>query len=289
MAFRTVIVENRSKLEYSLNYLVCRKDNEEKKVLLDEIKTLIINSLQVSITTSLIAMLMEKKIKVIFTDSKHNPSGELVPYQNNFYSYRKIKDQINFNQEYKNKLWKEIIRKKIHNQSSNLRLLNKEEALLLDGYEQNVLDADASNREGHSAKVYFNSLFGNEFNRSQDNQINKYLNYGYSILLSQINREIKILGYLTEIGIHHIGESNSFNFSCDLMEPLRPLIDYYVIMKLVDDETFKQTFIELLKINVKYNGRDIIFDNAIHLYVEDMIYYLKTGAEEKIRFIDYGI
>lgn len=289
MAFRTVIVENRSKLEYSLNYLVCRKDNEEKKVLLDEIKTLIINSLQVSITTSLIAMLMEKKIKVIFTDSKHNPSGELVPYQNNFYSYRKIKDQINFNQEYKNKLWKEIIRKKIHNQSSNLKLLNKEEALLLDGYEQNVLDADVSNREGHSAKVYFNSLFGNEFNRSQDNQINKYLNYGYSILLSQINREIKILGYLTEIGIHHIGESNSFNFSCDLMEPLRPLIDYYVIMKLVDDETFKQTFIELLKRNVKYNGRDIIFDNAIHLYVEDMIYYLKTGAVEKIRFIDYGV
>lgn len=289
MAFRTVIVESRSKLEYSLNYLVCRKDNEEKKVLLDEIKTLIINSLQVSITTSLIAMLMEKKIKVIFTDSKHNPSGELVPYQNNFYSYRKIKDQINFNQEYKNNLWKEIIRKKIHNQSSNLKLLNKEEALLLDGYEQNVLDADASNREGHSAKVYFNSLFGNEFNRNQDNQINKYLNYGYSILLSQINREIKILGYLTEIGIHHIGESNSFNFSCDLMEPLRPLIDYYVIMKLVDEETFKQTFIELLKINVKYNGRDIIFDNAIHLYVEDMIYYLKTGAVEKIRFIDYGV
>lgn len=289
MAFRTVIVENRAKLEYSLNYLVCRKDNEEKKVLLDEIKTLIINSLQVSITTSLIAMLIEKKIKVIFIDSKHNPSGEIVPYQNNYYSYRKIKEQINFEEKYKIKLWTEIIRKKIHNQSINLKLLKKDTSLLLDEYEKNIKDGDISNREGHSAKVYFNSLFGNDFNRDQDNVINKYLNYGYSIILSLINREIKILGYLTEIGIHHIGESNSFNFSCDLIEPLRPLIDYYVIMNLVDEENFKQVFIEILKINVKYNNRDIIFDNAIHLYVEDLINYLKTGDEEKIRFIDYGL
>lgn len=289
MAFRTVIIENRCKLEYSLNYLVCRKDNEEKKVLLDEIKTLVINSLQVSITTSLIAMLMEKKIKVIFTDDKHNPSGELIPYQNNFYSYRKIKEQISFDVKHKDYLWKKIIQRKIHNQSVNLKLLNRDTSAMLDEYEQNVLDGDTSNREGHSAKVYFNSIFGNDFNRSQDNAINKYLNYGYSIILSQINREIKILGYLTEIGIHHIGESNPFNLSCDLMEPLRPLIDYHVIMNLVDDNNFRQTFIEILKIVVKYNGRDIILDNAIHLYVEDLINYLKTGDEEKIRFIDYGI
>lgn len=289
MAFRTVIIENRCKLEYSLNYLVCRKDNEEKKILLDEIKTLVINSLQVSITTSLISMLMEKKIKVIFTDDKHNPSGELIPYQNNFYSYRKIKEQISFDVKHKDYLWKKIIQRKIHNQSVNLKLLNRDTSAMLDEYEQNVLDGDTSNREGHSAKVYFNSIFGNDFNRSQDNAINKYLNYGYSIILSQINREIKILGYLTEIGIHHIGESNPFNLSCDLMEPLRPLIDYHVIMNLVDDNNFRQTFIEILKIVVKYNGRDIILDNAIHLYVEDLINYLKTGDEEKIRFIDYGI
>ena len=41
MAFRTVIVKNRCKLEYSLNYLVCRGD-EEKRILLDEIEFLII-------------------------------------------------------------------------------------------------------------------------------------------------------------------------------------------------------------------------------------------------------
>lgn len=289
MAFRTVIVENRCKLDYSLNYLVCRKDNEETKVLLDEIKVLLINSLQVSITSCLMAMLIDKKIKVILIDTKHNPSGEIVPYQNNFYSYRKIKDQIAFKQEYKDRLWREIIRRKIHNQSRNLKLIDSESALLLDEYERNVLDGDTSNKEGHSAKVYFNSLFGKSFNRDQDNEINKYLDYGYSIILSIINREIKVLGYLTEIGIHHIGESNSFNFSCDLVEPLRPLIDYYVINKLVDDTNFKQVFVSLLGKTVFYNGKKIFLDNAIRLYVEDAILFLKTGDEEFIRFIDYGV
>lgn len=289
MAFRTVIVENRCKLDYSLNYLVCRKDNEETKVLLDEIKVLLINSLQVSITSCLMAMLIDKKIKVILIDTKHNPSGEIVPYQNNFYSYRKIKDQIAFKKKQKDRLWREIIRKKIHNQSRNLKLIDSESALLLDEYERNVLDGDTSNKEGHSAKVYFNSLFGKSFNRDQDNEINKYLDYGYSIILSIINREIKVLGYLTEIGIHHIGESNSFNFSCDLVEPLRPLIDYYVINKLVDDTNFKQVFVSLLGKTVFYNGKKIFLDNAIRLYVEDAILFLKTGDEEFIRFIDYGV
>ena len=65
MSFRTIIVENRCKLEYSLNYLVCRKTDETIRVLVDEIKTLVINSLQVSITTSLISELIKRKVKII--------------------------------------------------------------------------------------------------------------------------------------------------------------------------------------------------------------------------------
>ena len=85
MAFRTVIINDRCKLEYSLNYLICRKLNEEKKVLLDEVKILMINSTQVSISTYLITKCIEKKIKIIFTDEAHNPSGEIVGYYNNYY------------------------------------------------------------------------------------------------------------------------------------------------------------------------------------------------------------
>ena len=80
MSFRTIIDENRCKLEYSLNYLVCRKTDETIRVLVDEIKTLVINSLQVSITTSLISELIKRKVKIIFINDEHNPAGEIVPY-----------------------------------------------------------------------------------------------------------------------------------------------------------------------------------------------------------------
>ena len=91
-------------------------------------------------------------------------------------------------------LWKRIIEQKIKNQANVLKIINKNSRYeqLLD-YAASVLMGDETNREGHSAKVYFNCLFGKDFNRKENNEINKYLNYGYSILLSVINREIKIL------------------------------------------------------------------------------------------------
>lgn len=289
MAFRNLIVKDRCKLEYALNYLVCRKNNEETRILLDEIKLVVIDSLQVSITTSLIAMCAEKKIKIIFVDEKHNPCAELVNYQNNFYSYRKIKEQISISQNNKDFVWKQIVKEKINNQAYNLKEKHYDEYLKLIDYSNEIENGDITNREGHAAKVYFNALFGTKFNRDQDNEINKYLNYGYSILLSSINREIKMYGYLTELGIHHIGESNPFNFSCDLIEPLRPLVDAYVINNIVNEDNYKLTFVEMLSKNVTYNDKDFFLDNAIHLFVGNIMDVLLNKTEEEILFIKYEL
>ena len=64
------------------------------------------------------------------------------------------------------------------------------------------------NREGHAAKVYFNSLFGKGFSRDDMSSVNAALNYGYGILLSNFNKEIVADGYLTQLGIKHINEYN---------------------------------------------------------------------------------
>ena len=290
MAFRNIVINSRCKLSYSMNYLVVRKLDNEKRVLLDEIKMIIINSLEASITTALISEASKRKIKIMFCNEKCNPECELISYQNNYYSYRKIKEQIGFDDEIKNYLWKRIIEEKINNQARNLKYMNldKEYDMLLD-YKQNILDGDLSNREGHSAKVYFNALFGTEFSRKNDCDINKFLNYGYSIILSAISRVIKSLGYLTELGIHHIGESNQFNLSCDFIEPIRPLIDSLVIKNVVNDENFKGEMIGLLSTKVNYRNKEYFLDNAIELYVEDMLGFMKTGEVERISFIKYEL
>ena len=226
----------------------------------------------------------------MFCDSLHNPECEMIPNFNNYYSYRKIKEQMEFVNENANHIWKQIIQEKIKNQAKNLKFKNLiEQYNLLIQYSMDVDEGDTSNREGHSAKVYFNALFGNDFNRNQDNCINKYLNYGYSILLSSLNREIKSLGYLTELGIHHIGESNSFNLSCDFIEPLRPLVDSYIILNKVNDENFKFEFVKMLSKIVIYNEQEIFLDNAIHLYVVDLINNLKEKNWENVKFIEYEL
>ena len=290
MAFRNIIINNRCKLSYSMNCLIIRKLEDEAKICLDEIRLIVVNNLQVSITTALISELSKHKIKIIFCNEKNNPECEMVSYQNNYYSYRKLKEQINFTPELKDNVWSLIIKEKIKNEARLLLNMNKlEEYNLLKNYINEVDIGDTSNREGHAAKVYFNALFGNDFSRREKNDINKYLNYGYSIIVALINRQIKALGYFTEIGIHHIGDSNSFNLTYDLIEPLRSLIDSLVVNNIVNDDNYKNKYVELLSTKVIYNNKEFYLDNAIDLYVEDILASLKENNLNKVRFIKYEL
>jgi len=287
MAFRTVIIRNRCKLEYSLNYLVCRSETETR-ILLDEISSLVIHSTEVSITTALLSALSEKNIRVVFCDGKHNPQSQLLPIYGTNDSYRKIMSQTKWNELLKDEIWKDLIVRKIINQARNLMKINNSNFNKLLDYSKEVVNGDATNREGHAAKVYFNALFGNEFSRNKDCLINTYLDYGYSIVLSAINREIKCYGYLTEVGIHHIGEINSFDLSCDLIEPLRPYVDLYVINGKLDDDNFKKQLSYMLNDKVKFKNQEMYLENAIKLYVQNVLNVLKNG-KGSIEFIDYEL
>lgn len=289
MAFRNVIIVSRCKLDYSLNYLVIHKGVDVKKILLDEIRVICLNTTQVSITTALISECLKKKIKIILSDEKHNPVGEITPYYNNYYAYRKLKEQINFSDDVKDYLWQQLIKNKIYNQYLNLKEASLEKCNILAKYIDEVTLGDNLNREGIAAKVYFKSLFGPGFNRDLVCPENIFLDYGYSIILSSINRLVKMYGCYTEIGIHHIGESNSFNLSCDLMEPLRPLVDKYIINGYVNLDNYKEEYVKMLELKVKYDNKITFLDNALEEYVEDILAYLKTEDKTKIKFIEYEL
>lgn len=228
MSWRVVIIDSQAKLDYKMGYLVVR-GLETKRILLDEMAVLLIENPAVSLTGILLSALTEKKIKVIFCDQKRNPIAELLPYHGSHDSSAKIRTQISWSQETKDAVWREIVAEKIRKQAEFLQELGKEtQAELLWSYVGEVELADTTNREGHAAKVYFNALYGTDFTRSADVPVNAALNYGYSIILSAINREVSANGYLTQLGIFHNNMFNHFNLSCDLMEPFRILIDRLV-------------------------------------------------------------
>lgn len=285
MGYRIVKINNRCKLETRLNYLVCVTDHETK-ILLNEISILIIENQQVCITNALLTELIKHKIKVIFCDEKHNPISELNSYYESYDTYKKIKCQISWKQEIKDRLWAIIIKQKILNQAEVLFRLEKFDCFnLLRNYANEITIGDSTNREGLSAKMYFNALFDNNFDRKNKNDIrNIFLNYGYSLILSTFNKEIAAYGYLTQLGIHHIGETNPFNFSCDLMEPFRPFVDYLILScKELNENNYKNKLLELLTSDISYNNRNTIMLNAINFYVLSAVSVLNN---ENIRLLD---
>lgn len=289
MSWRTVVIANRCKLDYRMGYMVIRGD-EIKRVFVDEIAVLVIENPAVSFTGCLMETLIEKKVKVIFCDSKRNPVSELVPHHGSHDSSLKIRRQASWSEEVKNAVWTEIVSEKIRKQAEFLFELKMErEYELLSSYIVQIESGDASNREGHAAKVYFNALFGMEFTRSADTPINAALNYGYSIILSAINREISANGYLTQLGIFHDNMFNHFNLGCDFMEPFRIIVDRYV-HRMNPAEFCKEEKHELwcmLNDTVRIDNTNQVLMNAIKIYVRSVFDAINDEDISKIRFFSF--
>ena len=95
MSFRTIIISKTSKLDYGLGYLVARDAEKTVKVHLSEISVLLIENPAVSMTAILLNELINKKIAVIFCDSKRNPASQLIPLYGAHNCSLKLKQQIN--------------------------------------------------------------------------------------------------------------------------------------------------------------------------------------------------
>ena len=288
MSWRIVVISKRAKLDYQLGYLVVRNE-EVTKIHLSEISTILIESTAATVTTSLLAELTKKKIKVIFCNEKRNPSSELVGYYGSHDTSNKVRKQIQWSRHSKEAIWTEIVTEKIRKQKELLKNLGKEEAGLLESYLQEIGWNDETNREGHAAKVYFNALFGMTFTRTADCPENAALNYGYSILLSAFAREIVASGYITQLGLFHDNMFNQFNLASDLMEPFRVLIDREVIQMQRKEFTHEEKIqlVNVLNNEVMIDGKTQYVNNAIKIYCKSVFDALNENDSALIRF--YGL
>lgn len=289
MSWRIVVISKRAKLEYKMNYLVVR-DTEMLRIHLSEIHTLIIESTAVSLTAMLVAQLQERKINIIFCDNHRNPLSNVLPLYGCHNATEKVKSQIAWKREIKDQVWTRIIYEKITNQANVLKQTRPDLAEKLTGYASSITAGDRTNREAHAAKVYFNALFGNEFSRHKDSPINAALNYGYTILLSAINREIVINGYLTQLGIFHDNAFNQFNLSSDLIEPLRSLIDKEVVSWGSFEEftsNQKMRLVDVMNCQVNMADKRMQFVNALGIYCRSVLEALSEQNLDLIQCMEY--
>ncbi|HAO6137017.1 TPA: type II CRISPR-associated endonuclease Cas1, partial [Listeria monocytogenes] len=247
MGWRTVVVNSHSKLSYKNQHLVFKSAYQHEMIHLSEIDVLILETTDITLTTMLINCLVAENILILFCDDKRLPIGKVLPFYGRHDSSLQLSKQLGWDSELKSEVWTEIISQKILNQSTFLSMLNYDEkADSLIKLHETLEIFDPTNREGHAARIYFNQLFGNDFTREQENDINSGLNYGYTLLLSIFARELVKSGCMTQFGLKHSNQFNDFNFASDIMEPFRPLVDQIVYEKRNEDfQVIKRSLFEL--------------------------------------------
>lgn len=286
--WRVIVITGRSKLDLRYNSISIRRDNGTDFIHIGEVNTLILETTTISITAALMCELIKQKVKVIFCDEKSNPHFELLPFYGSHDCSAKIKEQIAWTDFLKESLWTIIVTEKIENQMKLLKKLNKEEYKILQEYASQIEHNDNTNREGHSAKIYFSALFGNNFSRNKENSLNAFLNYGYQLLLSTFNKEIVANGYLTQIGIFHKNMFNYYNLSSDLMEPFRVIVDELAykenLQKFEKDE--KRKLQNILNLKFRINNVNHYLSDIIKIYTKSIFDALSANDLSLVRFFE---
>ncbi|MGL5246119.1 MAG: type II CRISPR-associated endonuclease Cas1 [Mycoplasmoidaceae bacterium] len=277
MGWKILEIENSNKISLFLNNIVILKENNKITIPIKDIDILLLNNYKINISIQLINELTNNNVLTIICDNRYLPSSIIVPIIGHHNTLKIIENQINWNHKWKSETWEKIIKNKISNQAFLIKTLN----LNNDIYEKiidmsnNIKSYDVTNREGHSAKIYWHQLYGKEFNRHDISYTNKLLNYGYAILRALLTRSIIKKGLDPRISIFHKSFSNFFALSSDLMEPFRILVDYNVY--LLNEKSEQKFYEDKEKIIKIFTGKILIdkkkeyISNAVDIFIDNIL------------------
>ena len=253
---------------------------------LEDINSVVIESLQSVITTKALVDLANNNIAVYFCDEHHLPSAQLLNYNGFYKNLQTYNIQTNCSKPIIKRLWQNIVCQKIINQGKVLQLSAKNDCV--SELANKVLSGDNNNTESVAALKYFKELFGKDFARGQVSVINSALDYGYSIIRGAIARSVVAHGLVPYIGIHHCNQLNAFNLVDDIIEPFRPIVDLYVYNNIIDvtnpnlTRMTKQGLVGLLNADVSIDGKKYSVSYAIDICITSVIDYM-AGKDTILR------
>lgn len=283
MAYINIFVSNDASVTVKNNQLVLLNKDNSDSFPLEDINSVMVESLRTSISTYTLYKLAENGVVCFFCDEKHIPNSYFMSFNNHFNQLKIYKLQNGISTPFQKQLWKNIVIHKIQNQNICLQLCGKNE--ILKDLPKNVKSDDSSNMEAVAASKYFKELFSKEFSRNQDNDINSALNYGYTILRGVIVRNIVVHGLVPFLGLKHCSELNNFNLADDLMEVFRPFVDLYVYNNcdVSFGTEYKLCLYGLLNKNCVINNAKYTLSYAMEMYVQSFVDSLESGMD-KLKF-----
>lgn len=207
-----------------------------------------------------------------------------------------------------------LVMNKIRNQRIALQKrrdkteLCKEAIIILEGYEKRLENEAISGKsllgiEGSAARVYFPQMFDTiNWNgrkpRIKSDYLNTTLDIGYSLLFNMVDSLLQVYGFDVYCGVYHREFYMRKSLSCDLMEPIRPIIDLKVRkavnlkqIKKDDFKVFDKRWTLSYKKSPEYIGilmEELMdYKEEIFLYIQS--YYrnfMKGKAAKEYRLFD---
>ncbi len=209
--------------------IVFDKSVELGRIPLRDIQSILVHALYGTYSHGLLVLLAEFNIPLVVCDKKHMPVSLLTPITNHHLQAGRIQAQAKVNKPTGKRIWQDLVRAKIKEQSRTLTKIDERASRYLSNLSKKVRSGDPQNIEAQAARFYWKKLFGETFQRDRFLPgINAHLNYGYIILRSAIARAVIAAGISPSLGVGHINSRNNFCLVDDLMEPFRPLVDRIV-------------------------------------------------------------
>ena len=290
-------------LSISNNQLVMidEDNNDEKnKISFNDISAIVIENCHCKISAILQLRLVENNIPIIICNEKHQPEIHSLGLFNHFQVTLRINEQIEWEKEKKEKLWSRIVENKIENQRALLEYLEKSDVSIerLKTYKENLKkdDVSAEHQEAIASRIYFQELYSNSFKRFDEDGVNSALNYGYMILRAIISSKIVAKGFHPSLGLHHKSQFNAYNFSDDIIEVFRPMVDYLVYMykdilnEVKLSKEIRQKILLVAQQKVLFNDKKYDFFQAVDYYLDSIRNYFIKDEEviiPKLSVMDY--
>lgn len=284
MVWRSVMISRPAKLRRE-HYSLAIEQEETAFVPFEDIAVIVLNHREITLTHPVLSACAEYGIGLYASGSNHQPAGVFLPFLPHSRTTRMMRLQLNIARPAAKQAWAGIVRRKIENQAACLKLCGREGVDRLASYARRVRSGDPENLEAQAAAFYFAQLFGQGFQRAEEQWTNAALDYGYAVLRGAIARGLVAHGLHPTVGLFHDSEQNAFNLADDLIEPFRPLVDLHVAKHPAATEgdllpADKQALVGLLNVDVGMRQGRMSALSAIEYAVESLVRLYEEEARE---------
>jgi CRISP-associated protein Cas1 len=291
----TIVAKAQSQDQLKLsnsNLVFCSDGQIINKIPISKIQFVLLIG-EMSISTQLIGQLAKNQIQVVFATHSF---GQYF-YTSHFQTFgdkdiKLAQYQVYTNPKLKLQIASQIVQNKIHNQNKLLRQKNFETIsipVILATNNEQLMGIEGSVSAKYFALLFAKHNWKSRIPRAKHDINNFLLDIGYTYLFNLVSTFCTQLGYENTFGFLHADYYQRQSLVCDLMEPIRPVIDNALVnalgRKQIKSEHFEIVDSKVKLIDYRNIGQYTDIFAKVLIENQDQIYtYLRDFGDDLKRY-----